>query len=280
MSRQEEIKRLIVTHQRRLHKLKDQQASFGLYSPPYILTEIEDVEAEIENLQEELEALREIRNYENVIETSSGRVDIYRVRAIFSEILGIAHHQITVRKEQAGVLWVEVPVRVAERLVDLSRQEYPAIQALAIQQIRIVHKPPAAQSVTISEIPGEQQHDIIQKEGYPLRISFIGKAIQGRKNDLKIVVSNLSSIDYTQVSIRLLKIPAGISLSRTKWDFPIQANSRLRLPITLRATKASMFEIPLQASFIPGSDSRYLRATVRLKVEPPPTKTIVEVIFL
>lgn len=60
MSRRDDIKKLIVTCERRLQKLKEQQASFGpLLTPSHILTEIEDTEAEIQKLQMELEVLED-----------------------------------------------------------------------------------------------------------------------------------------------------------------------------------------------------------------------------
>jgi hypothetical protein len=54
MSDQDNIKKLIEIHQRRLQKLKEQQGQFGVHTPPYITTEIEDAEAEIERLRKEL----------------------------------------------------------------------------------------------------------------------------------------------------------------------------------------------------------------------------------
>ena len=54
----EDLKKLIVTHQRRLQKLQEQQAEMGLYTPAHIETEIEDTKAEIERLQAELDGLR------------------------------------------------------------------------------------------------------------------------------------------------------------------------------------------------------------------------------
>lgn len=58
MSPQEVIKTLIVTHQRRLEKLKVQQAELGISTPPEILTQIEDIELEIEGLQTQLEEIK------------------------------------------------------------------------------------------------------------------------------------------------------------------------------------------------------------------------------
>lgn len=54
MSRQDDIKKLIVEHNRRLQKRQEQQARLGVNTPPEILIEIEDIEAEIEKLQTEL----------------------------------------------------------------------------------------------------------------------------------------------------------------------------------------------------------------------------------
>lgn len=54
MSRIDEIQRLIQEHQRRLQKLKEDQATFGLHTPPHIEIQIEDTEAEIEKLRREL----------------------------------------------------------------------------------------------------------------------------------------------------------------------------------------------------------------------------------
>lgn len=53
MSRKDDIKKLLVEHERHLQKLKEQQASLGLYTPPYILTEIEDTESQIERLHKQ-----------------------------------------------------------------------------------------------------------------------------------------------------------------------------------------------------------------------------------
>ncbi|MBN1220722.1 MAG: SUMF1/EgtB/PvdO family nonheme iron enzyme [Anaerolineae bacterium] len=58
MSRRDDVQRLIANHQRRLQKLKEQQAIFGPHTPPYISIEIEDTEAELERLQTELAGLK------------------------------------------------------------------------------------------------------------------------------------------------------------------------------------------------------------------------------
>src|SRR5262245_41336122 len=57
MPRQEDVQKLINNHSRRLQILKEQAAKFGLYTPPHILTEIEDTEAAIEKLRTELKEI-------------------------------------------------------------------------------------------------------------------------------------------------------------------------------------------------------------------------------
>ncbi|OQY35747.1 MAG: hypothetical protein B6243_04620 [Anaerolineaceae bacterium 4572_5.2] len=54
MTRENGLQKLLIKYGRRLQKLKEQQASFGLHTSPHILTEIEDLEVRIEVLQTEL----------------------------------------------------------------------------------------------------------------------------------------------------------------------------------------------------------------------------------
>lgn len=56
-SGENDLKQIISQKRRHLHKLQEQQAAFGLHTPPYILLQIEDLETELEALQAELEAL-------------------------------------------------------------------------------------------------------------------------------------------------------------------------------------------------------------------------------
>ncbi len=57
MSRQDDIKRLIVANNRRLQKLKEQQAMHGIDTPPATLLEIENIQAELAELEAELNRL-------------------------------------------------------------------------------------------------------------------------------------------------------------------------------------------------------------------------------
>lgn len=59
MSRRVEIQKLLAIHHRRLQKLREQQALYGISVEPRVLIEIEDTEAEVERLQAELAALPE-----------------------------------------------------------------------------------------------------------------------------------------------------------------------------------------------------------------------------
>src|SRR5687768_2078543 len=58
MSQSEDsLKKLIYNKSRRLQILKEQQALRGLDTPPHVIIEIEDLEAELKALNEELAAL-------------------------------------------------------------------------------------------------------------------------------------------------------------------------------------------------------------------------------
>ena len=54
MARQDEIKNLIIEHNRRLQKLKEQQALHGIDTPPEIQIEIERIEEEIAEHEQEV----------------------------------------------------------------------------------------------------------------------------------------------------------------------------------------------------------------------------------
>ncbi len=55
MQYQDDIKKLITTYNRRLQKLREQEAIFGISADPKISLEIENIEAKIERLQTQLE---------------------------------------------------------------------------------------------------------------------------------------------------------------------------------------------------------------------------------
>ncbi len=57
MSRADDLKKLITSKNRRLQKLKEQEAVYGISSDPHITIEIENIEAELEELQTELTTL-------------------------------------------------------------------------------------------------------------------------------------------------------------------------------------------------------------------------------
>lgn len=64
MTPKDGLKNLINVHSRRLQKLKEQKALYGLSIDPRVLIEIEDVEAEIKKLQTEL---KEFENKETIL---------------------------------------------------------------------------------------------------------------------------------------------------------------------------------------------------------------------
>ncbi len=89
MTKQDDIKKLIRKHHRRLQLLKEKQASFGsLHTPVHILTDIEDTEAGLEQLQIEL------KETENDTSDLDQRVEQQRRR--IADGLDELRHQATV----------------------------------------------------------------------------------------------------------------------------------------------------------------------------------------
>jgi hypothetical protein len=76
MSRQDDIKRLIINNSRRLQKLKEQLAFEGTSADPKISMEIEDIETEIEKLQAKLKEIED-KNQANIeaIKNQKGSID-------------------------------------------------------------------------------------------------------------------------------------------------------------------------------------------------------------
>jgi len=77
MSRKDGIKQLIKNHNRRLQKLKEQQALSGYATPPEILTEIEDIKEILDELNAKLE--QEIDSYDLSGKTLGGKYVITRL---------------------------------------------------------------------------------------------------------------------------------------------------------------------------------------------------------
>ena len=63
MIRKSYIKKFLLTYNRRLQKLKEQEAFYGRSIEPGILLEIEDIETKIEALREELKELEEFESF-------------------------------------------------------------------------------------------------------------------------------------------------------------------------------------------------------------------------
>ena len=81
MSREDEIRRILINYHRRLQALEERRALFGMETPVATLTEIEDIKSEIEKLQTQLNELEgKVGNLENKIEPTD------RVEPVASEI--------------------------------------------------------------------------------------------------------------------------------------------------------------------------------------------------
>ena len=71
MSHENDHKKLIYKHHRRLQKLKEKEAILGLNTPPEILIEIEEIEAKIAELESELE--RVVKTTPSAVPTTSDK---------------------------------------------------------------------------------------------------------------------------------------------------------------------------------------------------------------
>jgi tetratricopeptide (TPR) repeat protein len=85
MSRQNDIKKQIVQHNRRLQILKEKKAAYGLETPVSVLTEIADIESQIEALQAELEQLPQ-----NGVEVSGDPANTRKSRFGRTTIFGVS----------------------------------------------------------------------------------------------------------------------------------------------------------------------------------------------
>ncbi len=74
MSRENDLKRHIVRHNRRLQILREKEAVYGLETPVSILTEIADIEAEVKQLSAELDSLKQDGEEDSVAFSDEGKV--------------------------------------------------------------------------------------------------------------------------------------------------------------------------------------------------------------
>jgi len=158
MSRKDDIKKLIANCERRLQKRKEQQALFGLDTPPHILTEIEDIETEIEKLQTELEALKdsgvgeELRTPSELAKDTKPkqRAQVYlqgdfplsaerQSAAIdaFAAVMGISPQEIEVYRVYEGsiVFDLGIPSNAVQRLRSLLQSNSPQLRLLRVEKV-------------------------------------------------------------------------------------------------------------------------------------------------
>jgi len=157
MSREDDIRQLIYTYQRRLQKLREQLASFGpLHTPPHILTDIEDTEAAIKKLETELEAVkdsgvdRESPDFQpefppkkrvQIIQKgdfSSLSADRWSAAIdAFAAVIGILPQDIEVYRVYEGsiVFDLGVPFKATQRLRSLLEANNPKLRLLKIEKV-------------------------------------------------------------------------------------------------------------------------------------------------
>ncbi len=135
MTRQDDIRNLIRNHNRRLQKLKEQQALHGLDAPPKILLEIEDIETELEQLQTEL------IETENDTGTLEQRVEQQRQRIAtgLAEIHRQAAEEVQLHPAQKRLPVIgRPPLGVVDHFKDRIREREQIGQLLAEPTTRLV----------------------------------------------------------------------------------------------------------------------------------------------
>lgn len=164
MSPQDRTKRLIFKHQRRLQILKEQQATFGIETPPHILIEIEEIETTIQRLQSESHApflapskppdhvgRAEINHYKRILLSSSNlnssRLVLQGMGGIGKTTLAIeiAHDEEIKEHFEDGILWANLgPDSTVENWLitwgdalgeDLRRYPSPATKATRLRDL-------------------------------------------------------------------------------------------------------------------------------------------------
>lgn len=76
MSKEPDINKLIRSYKRRLQKLREEQATFGVSTPPHVLTEIEDIEEKLDELEMESSVSSSTSNFYGIIKDPELRAKI------------------------------------------------------------------------------------------------------------------------------------------------------------------------------------------------------------
>lgn len=194
-----DIKNLIVTHSRRLQKLKQQQASFGLDTPPHILIEIEDLERKIDELQIELKQLENVGEPHLQTDTTlstrgllpSKETPVINFESLVrDQVLGISGYTILqILAKSSSIVFLAHDERwnrrVAIKVVNLDNLSNEARNQFFsdAHQVAKLHHPGIAKLYDIRErehfgyiimeyIDGRTLGEIIQTEGFAGQLSF------------------------------------------------------------------------------------------------------------
>ncbi|MFX0204175.1 MAG: hypothetical protein ACFFCW_49385 [Candidatus Hodarchaeota archaeon] len=144
MSRRDEIEKLITELNRRLQKLKQQQARKGIDTPPQVEIEIEDLEKELEQLQMELEAVPETTQpisdlglvATNYVQFILNEFDKARINDLINTIvkeLDIQRQSIRIVSSSNSQVVVEMPAESAMELVEMFTTKSKQISELAFR---------------------------------------------------------------------------------------------------------------------------------------------------
>jgi uncharacterized protein YjbI with pentapeptide repeats len=176
MSRRDDLRKQIDNHRRRLQKLEEQQALYGLDTPPHVLIEIEDIKAKIEELRAELKALEDggieaeskIHPFELAEDAKpKQRAQIFlqgdfsllsddrqsAAIAAFAAVMGISSQEIEVYRVYEGsiVFDLGIPLNAIHRLRSLLQSNSGQLHLLKVEKVILERESGEIEEWTIKE---------------------------------------------------------------------------------------------------------------------------------
>jgi AAA+ ATPase superfamily predicted ATPase len=209
MSRQDDLRRLIASHSRRLQKLREQEARFGINAPPELLIEIDDIENEIGNLEAEIRIISKTPDDVSLtIDNSQETTPTARKEAITALI---RNHNLRLQKlkEQLALNGIATDPRVALEIEDIEDQ----LEELdtELQTLEAQPEPPLDNGQ-------EKSYDITSfvklKNPYTFGVPVRGEDnFFGREQELHLIFDTLESVPRGQKQDLVLMGPRRIGKS-------------------------------------------------------------------
>lgn len=213
-----ELKKLLITHKRRLYVLKEKQAKKGDDTPVDIILEIEDIEVEINAIKAQLAAAGVLNGLLKV--TLEGEYSPELIEAgkrAFAAVVGISVEQVKVAYwgEGSEVLLVQLPYEAVERLVAMYELGALALPDLVVKAIQPVQWEEVSDQLQGKDLRGFDLSNADLREANLSRADFSGAILI--KADLS--AANLRGADLSEAILRGLDLATVIYDETTKWPW-------------------------------------------------------------